>query len=75
MDMGIYAVILFFSNNVTIWASTVLRKSGVEHKMIPAPRHLSSDCGYCIRIQIEDVTNASAILKSHKVEYDRIEKI
>ena len=67
------SVILFHSNHQAIWASKVLRKAGVDHRMVPVPRELSSDCGYCVEISGEDAARAAEILRSAGVEFDRIE--
>lgn len=70
--MGDYSVILFFSNNHAIWTAKLLRKAGIEYKMIPVPRHLSSDCGYCVRIKIEHVSGAKAVMDKNSVEYEKV---
>ena len=41
-------------------------------KMIPVPRHISSDCGVCIRIARQDSTAARAVLDSAAVEWESI---
>ncbi len=73
--MSEYSVILFFSNNYSIMASNVLKKNDIDHKMVPVPRHLSSDCGYCVRIKSIDIESAQRILKERSVEYERIESL
>lgn len=45
-----YTVILVPSTSHAIRAEKILREAGVECKLIPVPRHLSSDCGVCVRI-------------------------
>jgi len=52
-----------------------LKKAGIENRMIPIPRHLSSDCGYCVRIKRMDADAALEIMKSNAIEYDKIEEI
>ncbi|MCL1864612.1 MAG: DUF3343 domain-containing protein [Spirochaetes bacterium] len=70
-----YSVILFYSNNHSIGMSNILKKNGIEHKMIPIPRHLSSDCGYCIRVENSKLDNVIKLIEVNSVEFDRIEKI
>ena len=70
--MADYSVILFFSNNHAIWTAKLLKKAGIEYKMIPVPRHLSSDCGYCVRIRIANVSDAEAVMEKNSVEYEKI---
>jgi len=45
-----YVVYLFPSSNYVMKAETILKEWGIVHKIIPVPRHLSSDCGVCLRI-------------------------
>jgi len=35
-------------------AEKLLKKEGIAHKIIPVPRHLSSDCGVCLRFSSQD---------------------
>jgi hypothetical protein len=39
---------------VALLAEKLLKKKGIEYKLIPVPRHLSSDCGVCLRFLIEN---------------------
>ncbi len=45
-----YTVILVPSTSHAIRAEKILREAGIECKLIPVPRHLSSDCGVCVRV-------------------------
>lgn len=73
--MNQFSAILFFSANYSIQAAKVLKKASIENKMIPIPRHLSSDCGYCVRIFSGDTKKAVDILSDNSVEFDRIESM
>jgi ferredoxin len=66
------AIILFHSTNYAIWAQNLLKENSIECKMIPVPRDLSSDCGYCVRTSPEDVEQAEKLLEENDVEYDRV---
>lgn len=71
--MNRFSVVLFFSNNYAIWASNILKKKHIEHKMIPVPRYLSSDCGYCVRFNTGDTETVLSLLTGTGIEFDRIE--
>ncbi len=73
--MSEYSVILFHSTNFAIKASNILKKNDFVHKMIPVPRHLSSDCGYCVRFGSGDKEMIASLFEKTEVEYDRIEEI
>ena len=62
-----YGVVLFQSVNGALLAEKLLKKKGVAHKLIPVPRHLSSDCGVCIRFLIEHESRIKKAL-TNKVE-------
>lgn len=67
------SVILYHSNNHAIWTGKILKKRGMYHKMIPVPRHLSSDCGYCVEVRRVDVPAIEELLKEYGVEYAGVE--
>ncbi len=45
-----------------------LKGAGVKSKLIPVPRHLSSDCGVCVRIERVDKETTRQILAKAQVE-------
>ncbi|MGA3083947.1 MAG: DUF3343 domain-containing protein [Thermodesulfobacteriota bacterium] len=49
-----YGVVLFYSVNGALLAEKLLKKKEIEYKLIPVPRHLSSDCGVCLRFLLEN---------------------
>lgn len=44
-----WEVVLFQSVSQAIRAEKLLGAAGIPCKLIPVPRHLSSDCGVCLR--------------------------
>ena len=67
------AVILFHSSNHAMWAAEVLGETGVTCRLTSVPRHLSSDCGYCVRLQASDLELSLRILQREGIEVDRAE--
>ena len=51
MNQGTFHVILFDSVSSALLAEKILKKQGLPFKIIPVPRHISSDCGVCIRVR------------------------
>ncbi|MBP8981262.1 MAG: DUF3343 domain-containing protein, partial [Syntrophobacterales bacterium] len=45
-----FVVFLFPSVSHALTAEKLLKAAGITHKLIPVPRHISSDCGVCLRI-------------------------
>ncbi len=72
MSKSRHAVILVASSSHAMRAEHVLHNSGIETKLIPVPRTLSSDCGICVRILATDVSNAAAVLGKNRVPYKEI---
>ena len=70
-----YAVILVHSTNYALRAERVLAKAGISCKLIPVPRHLSSDCGVCVRIERADQEAVLQALEGARVEIEGIHEI
>jgi len=67
-----YAVILVYSISHAIRIETVLKKAGIRAKLIPTPRHLSSDCGSAVRVPIDDKTRCEGLIAEGKIEHQNI---
>lgn len=70
-----YAVILVYSTGHALQAEKILRAMGIGCKLIPVPRHLSSDCGSCLRIKRADRDAAQALLQARGVELQGLHNI
>jgi hypothetical protein len=70
--MTAYSVVLVYSTGHALRAEHVLNRSGVAHKLIPVPRHLSSDCGLCVRVARRDVEAARRAMDEAGAEYEEI---
>lgn len=67
-----YTVVLFPSTSGAIRAEKLAKEAGFTVKLIPVPRHLSSDCGVCLRCESTDVPAMRSLLESANVEYEQI---
>lgn len=56
MSMDDFSVILFESVSSALLAEKILKRQAIDHKVIPVPRHISSDCGVCIRFSSGTLT-------------------
>jgi len=52
-DTEEYHVILFDSVHHALRSEKILKEAGIPHKLIPVPRHISSDCGICLRFTVD----------------------
>ena len=57
-----FAVVLFESVSHALRAEKLIKPVGLSCKLIPVPRHLSSDCGVCLRIDADDCELVKKIL-------------
>ena len=65
---GSWTVILLPGTSHVMRAESLLKKAGLEVRLIPVPRHLSSDCGLCVRVAREDRPTAEAIINASTLE-------
>ena len=66
-------VALFYSTHYAIMAEKAALEAGLTVKLIPIPRHLSSDCGVCLCHLAEDSPYLQELLRARGIEYDRVE--
>ncbi len=57
-----YTVFLVPTTSHALKGERLLKRAGCECRLIPVPRHLSSDCGVCVRVKLEDRKLAQEIL-------------
>ena len=69
MEAPPYAVFLFPSVSHALKAEKILNAAGIAHKLIPVPRHISTDCGVCLRVAVEQQDQAAAALRG-KVSWE-----
>ncbi|MDP2953103.1 MAG: DUF3343 domain-containing protein [Chloroflexota bacterium] len=65
-----YTVILVPSVSHALKLEKVLCAQGIPCRLIPVPRHLSSDCGVCVRIERADDERVATVLKATPVEIE-----
>lgn len=65
-------VILFPSIHFALRAEKLLKEKGIPYKLIPVPRHISSDCGVCLRIAWEEKEEVLTLLAQEEVKIDGI---
>jgi hypothetical protein len=68
-----FAVILVDSTSLALRIEQLMKREGLSYKLISVPRHLSSDCGFCVRILKEDCETVQNLLQENKIEIQSIE--
>jgi hypothetical protein len=65
-------VITFDSIHRVMRAEKILLENGVAMKLIPTPRHISSDCGMVVEVDGMYVSQAKRILIEHDLRVEGI---
>ena len=66
------SVVLVHSTSHAIKAEKLLKTNGIPCKFIPVPRHLSSDCGICIRFARSHKKKAVAALEANNIDLEGV---
>jgi hypothetical protein len=74
-DRDRYAVILVHGTSHAIRAEHLLARAGMACKLIPVPRHLSSNCGVCVRLERGDLARARQVLDAGGLEIEAVHEI
>jgi hypothetical protein len=64
-------VILFKAVSYALKAEKILKQESLPHKLIPVPKHISSDCGVCLLIRADVKDKIVAALEG-KVDMEEI---
>ncbi|MHC4661315.1 MAG: DUF3343 domain-containing protein [Planctomycetota bacterium] len=67
-----YKIILVQSTSHAIRVEKLLKKAELTAKLIPVPRHLSSDCGVAVRVPADEEERILEVLESRSAPFDKI---
>jgi hypothetical protein len=70
-DKKSYDVVLFKAVSYALKAEKILKKEGLPHKLIPVPKHISSDCGICLMVHL-DVKDKIITALEDKVDIENV---
>ncbi len=70
-----FSVILVLASSHAMRAEKVLARADILCKLIPVPRHLSSDCGVCVRVRRRDRKVAVQALKAAQIEMEGVHDV
>ena len=65
-------IITFASVHFVMKAEKIFKKEGIDIRLIPTPRKISSDCGMAIEAHYENIERIKTILGNHKCGVDGI---
>lgn len=61
-------MVIFLSMSGVLRAEKLLKAEGIPLKLIPVPRHLSSDCGVCLRFERPDEARVREVLAENHLQ-------
>lgn len=70
--VGPFGVILFPSVHFALRAEKKAKEKGFKIKLIPVPRHLSSDCGVCLQFLWAEKEALSSFLEEEGIRIEGI---
>ncbi len=68
-------MVLFQSVQHALAAEKLLAAADVDYKLIAVPRHISSNCGFCIRIKQTDQKTVDALLSKQTLGVETIQTL
>jgi len=72
MTKAARSVILFFSSNHAIWAARLLEEKGIQARLVPTPKQLSSECGHAVELAACEADAGADALRARGVPFDRV---
>ena len=73
--VAVYGVVLLPSTSAALRSEKVLQRAGLEVKLIPVPREISSNCGIAVRFAWSEREQVEAALGAANVEIDSIHRL
>lgn len=67
-----YGVVLFPSTSAALRSERILQQAGLEIRLIPVPRELSSNCGIAVRFLWNDRERVEQALAAAKVDIEGV---
>jgi len=75
MEQTQHGVLLFHSTNWALKAEKAAKQASIEVKLIPTPRHLSSDCGTALRFRWQDRDALIQALSEREVTFEHMAEL
>ncbi|MCK5035721.1 MAG: DUF3343 domain-containing protein [Candidatus Sabulitectum sp.] len=72
--MSDYLYMIFQSMTHVLTAERAARKGGIACRMVPIPRNVSTDCGMCISVKVEDGRSFLSAVKEKGITPERVEE-
>ena len=70
-----HSVLLVHSVSWAIRIERILGGRAIPCRLVPVPRHLSSDCGVCVRVASAEAPAALAAVQAEGPEFESIHEL
>jgi len=70
--MGIYCIAIFDTTSKSVRAERACKKGGLDVRLIPVPKTISSNCGVCLRFHSELREEAEKLMDEAGAEVVKI---
>ena len=67
IDRSKYGIVLFDTTQAAIRAEKILNQAAIKTKLIPVPRHISSNCGISLRFDLILALEVKSVLAAKYV--------
>lgn len=68
-------VIAFYTTTDAMKTEAVMKKAGIEGRLIPVPRQMSASCGIAWSMKTEDYKGLSENIKEQLPEFEKVREI
>jgi len=75
MSDALHAVVVVHSTSQAMRIAKHLKGQGLGWKLVPVPRHISSDCGVCVRILRTDREAVQGVIDSLEMDIQGVEEV
>jgi hypothetical protein len=72
MDTSGYGIVIFDTTQAVMRAEKVLNQAGIKTKLIPVPRHISSNCGVSLIFDLVLMSDVRSSLNANGVPFSLI---
>lgn len=72
MKASPHHVVLVYSTSHAIRLESLFQKQEISCRLIPVPRHLSSDCGVCVRFPTDQLAQVEQVISKSGLEIQEI---
>lgn len=63
-----YAYVVVYSTSHALMIEKMLMQREIDCNLVPVPRHISSDCGVCVRIRQQDQGEVEQVVAESRIE-------